>query len=85
MSPSPRGTRFPVDILVLVDQIATALAAQPDLLPPHSDGRTTFLTAGRTAVVAAVERLFPRDDELTAPRALEAAHHPHWRPGDSGE
>ncbi|MEU9271170.1 hypothetical protein AB0E04_37850 [Streptomyces sp. NPDC048251] len=49
----------PVDILVLIRQIATAWAAQPDLLPPHGEGRATFLAARRAAIVAAVERLFP--------------------------
>lgn len=49
----------PVDILVLVHQIATAWAAQPDLLPPPGDDRATFLVARRAAIVTAVERLFP--------------------------
>ncbi|MFG2949970.1 TetR family transcriptional regulator [Streptomyces adustus] len=49
----------PVDILVFVSQLAMAWAAQPDLLPPHGDERTTFLAARRAAIVAAVERLFP--------------------------
>ncbi|MFD9432024.1 hypothetical protein [Streptomyces sp. NPDC060002] len=49
----------PVDILVLIHQIATAWAAQPDLLPPHGEGRATFLATRRAAIVAAVERLFP--------------------------
>ncbi|MER7837427.1 TetR family transcriptional regulator [Streptomyces sp. NPDC096040] len=49
----------PVDILVFVHQIATAWAAQPDLLPPHDEDRATFLAARRAAIVAAVERLFP--------------------------
>jgi AcrR family transcriptional regulator len=49
----------PVDILVFVHQIATAWAAQPDLLPPSDEGRDTFLAARRTAIITAVERLFP--------------------------
>ncbi|MET7892745.1 TetR family transcriptional regulator [Streptomyces mirabilis] len=49
----------PVDILVLVHQIATAWAAQPDLLPPNDEGRATFLAARRAAIITAVERLFP--------------------------
>ncbi|GAA1556046.1 TetR family transcriptional regulator [Kribbella hippodromi] len=49
----------PVDILVLVNQISTAWAAQPDLLPPSREDRATFLAARRAAVVTAVERLFP--------------------------
>ncbi|MEV6795461.1 hypothetical protein AB0M87_26505 [Streptomyces sp. NPDC051320] len=49
----------PVDILVFVHQISTAWVAQPDLLPPHDEGRATFLTARRAAIVAAVERLLP--------------------------
>lgn len=48
-----------VDILVLVHQIATAWAAQPDLLSPSDAERGAFLAARRTTVVAAVERLFP--------------------------
>jgi AcrR family transcriptional regulator len=49
----------PVDILVLIHQIATAWAAQPDLLPPSGDDRAAFLAARRTAIITAVERLFP--------------------------
>ncbi|MDH6628600.1 hypothetical protein M2271_006433 [Streptomyces sp. LBL] len=49
----------PVDILVFVHQIATAWAAQPDLLPPSGEDRATFLTARRAAIITAVERLFP--------------------------
>ncbi|WP_329438225.1 TetR family transcriptional regulator [Streptomyces canus] len=49
----------PVDILVFVHQIATAWAAQPDLLPPNDEGRATFLAARRAAIITAVERLFP--------------------------
>ncbi|MCD7443498.1 hypothetical protein K4B79_35455 [Streptomyces lincolnensis] len=49
----------PVDILVSVHQIATAWAAQPDLLPPDDEGRARFLAKRRAAVISAVERLFP--------------------------
>ncbi|MGB8945389.1 MAG: TetR family transcriptional regulator [Streptomyces sp.] len=49
----------PVDVLIFVHQISTAWAAQPDLLPPRDEGRATFLTARRAAIVTAVERLFP--------------------------
>ncbi|MFC8455005.1 TetR family transcriptional regulator [Kitasatospora sp. NPDC057223] len=49
----------PVDILVLVNQIAMAWAAQPDLLPPDHEERAAFLAARRAAIVAAVGRLFP--------------------------
>ena len=49
----------PVDILVFVHQIATAWAAQPDLLPTDDEGRATFLAARRAAIITAVERLFP--------------------------
>ncbi|MFF4733953.1 hypothetical protein ACFY3M_54205 [Streptomyces mirabilis] len=50
---------YPVEILALVHEIATAWAAQPDPLPPSGEDRATFLAARRTAIVAAVERLFP--------------------------
>lgn len=49
----------PVDVLTFVHQISTAWASQPDLLPPRDEGRATFLTARRAAIVTAVERLFP--------------------------
>ncbi|WP_051798554.1 TetR/AcrR family transcriptional regulator [Catenuloplanes japonicus] len=51
----------PVDVLALVNQIATTWAAQPDLskaADEHATDRT--LAARRAAVVTAVERLFPR-------------------------
>lgn len=49
----------PVDVLVLVNQIAMAWSAQPDLVPPDPVERTAFLAARRAAVVTAVARLFP--------------------------
>ncbi|MFJ9346092.1 TetR family transcriptional regulator [Streptomyces sp. NPDC101237] len=49
----------PVDVLVLVNQIAMAWAGQPDLLPADEANHAAFLAARRTAVVAAVQRLFP--------------------------
>ncbi|MEU9201490.1 TetR family transcriptional regulator [Streptomyces sp. NPDC048332] len=49
----------PIDILVFVNQLATAWAGQSDLLPPDADEREAFLAARRTAIVAAVQRLFP--------------------------
>ncbi|MFC9457096.1 TetR family transcriptional regulator [Streptomyces sp. NPDC056983] len=50
----------PLDVLVLVNQIATAWAGQPDLTagaPPQE--RAAYLAARRAAIVAAVKRLFP--------------------------
>ncbi|GAA1249084.1 MULTISPECIES: TetR family transcriptional regulator [Streptomyces] len=49
----------PIDILVVVNQIAMAWASQPDLLPPDHDEQAGFLAARRAAVVSAVGRLFP--------------------------
>ncbi|WP_128375174.1 TetR family transcriptional regulator [Streptomyces cavernae] len=50
----------PVDVLVLVNQIATSWANQPHLtagIPPQE--RAAYLSSRRAAVVAAVQRLFP--------------------------
>ncbi|GAB3979926.1 TetR family transcriptional regulator [Actinoallomurus acanthiterrae] len=50
----------PLDVLVLVNQIAVSWADQPDLaaaVPPHE--RAAYLAARRAAIVAAVQRLFP--------------------------
>ncbi|MCG7207366.1 TetR family transcriptional regulator [Streptomyces arenae] len=50
----------PLDVLVLVNQIATSWANQPGLaagIPPQE--RAAYLASRRTAVVAAVQRLFP--------------------------
>jgi len=49
----------PLDILVLVNQIAMSWAAQPDLAPAAGEERDSFLAARRAAIVAAVQRLFP--------------------------
>ncbi|MET8983391.1 TetR family transcriptional regulator [Streptomyces sp. NPDC004539] len=50
----------PLDVLVLVNQIASAWAMQPDLAAtvPAAE-RSDFLAARRSAIVAAVERVFP--------------------------
>lgn len=48
----------PLDILVLVNQLASAWADQPGL-PSSSAAREQFLAPRRAAIVAAVERLFP--------------------------
>ncbi|MGW1554064.1 TetR family transcriptional regulator [Streptomyces sp. NPDC002346] len=48
----------PLDILVLVNQIAASWADQPDIAAAGIE-RDTFLTARREAIVTAVERLFP--------------------------
>ncbi|MET8982661.1 TetR family transcriptional regulator [Streptomyces sp. NPDC004539] len=50
----------PLDVLILVNQIATSWANQPDLtagVPLHE--RADYMAARRAAVVAAVQRLFP--------------------------
>jgi AcrR family transcriptional regulator len=50
----------PLDVLVLVNQIATSWVNQPGLaagIPPQE--RAAYLAARRAAVVAAVQRLFP--------------------------
>ncbi|MEV7284916.1 TetR family transcriptional regulator [Streptomyces sp. NPDC093252] len=49
----------PMDILVIVSQIATGWASQPDLPILAGVDRDTFLAARRAAIVTAVERLFP--------------------------
>lgn len=56
----------PVDVLVLVNRLATAWADRPDLLPPPGEERDTFLAARRAAVVRAVGRLFPAAAKDTA-------------------
>lgn len=52
----------PEDVLAFVTQLATSWAAQPHLIPVGAE-RETFLTARRSAVVAAVGRLFPVPEE----------------------
>jgi AcrR family transcriptional regulator len=49
----------PLDILVFVNQLASAWADQPGLPPAGSDQRARFLAARRAAIVTAVNRLFP--------------------------
>lgn len=49
----------PLDVLVLVNQIAQSWARQDDLVKVADDERDAFLADRRAAVVAAVERLFP--------------------------
>ena len=50
----------PLDVLILLNQIATAWVVQPDLVPAVGEqGRDAFLAARREAVVTAVRRLFP--------------------------
>ncbi|MFD7734229.1 TetR family transcriptional regulator [Kitasatospora phosalacinea] len=49
----------PLDVLVLLNQLATAWAGQPEFLPADEESRAAFLAARRAAVVRAVQRLFP--------------------------
>ena len=49
----------PLDVLVLLDQLATAWAGQSDFLPADAERRAAFLAERRAVVVAAVQRLFP--------------------------
>ncbi|MFB7948863.1 TetR family transcriptional regulator [Kitasatospora phosalacinea] len=49
----------PLDVLVLLNQLATAWAGQPEFLPTDEEPRAAFLAARRAAVVRAVQRLFP--------------------------
>ena len=49
----------PIDILIIVFQIATGWVVQPDIPIPTGTDREAFLAARRTAVVTTVERLFP--------------------------
>jgi len=49
----------PLDVLVLLDQIALAWAGQPDLLPEDPERRAAFLQERRAVAVATVQRLFP--------------------------
>nr|WP_275408654.1 hypothetical protein [Streptomyces sp. SID9124] len=49
----------PVDILMFVNQLAMSWAGRGDLLPAGEQERAAFLAARRTAIVAAVQRLFP--------------------------
>jgi hypothetical protein len=50
----------PVDVLALVNQIATTWAAQPEMSAAAEHATDPSRSARRAAVVAAVERLFPR-------------------------
>ncbi|MEU6250516.1 TetR family transcriptional regulator [Glycomyces sp. NPDC047010] len=49
----------PIDILVLLNQIAAAWAGQIDFLPADPAERERYMGERREAVVAAVARLFP--------------------------
>ncbi|WP_199035629.1 TetR family transcriptional regulator [Glycomyces salinus] len=49
----------PIDILVLLTQIAASWASYLDLAPTDPAEREQFLRDRRTAIVTAVERLFP--------------------------
>ncbi|WP_026929821.1 TetR family transcriptional regulator [Glycomyces tenuis] len=49
----------PIDILVLLNQIAASWAAYTDFDPADPAERDRFLRERRTAVVTAVQRLFP--------------------------
>jgi AcrR family transcriptional regulator len=49
----------PVDVLVLLDQIALAWVGQPDLLPADPEPRAEFLQERRAIAVAVAQRLFP--------------------------
>jgi AcrR family transcriptional regulator len=59
----------PLDILVLVNQIATSWAAQPDLAPAADGERDSFMAARRAAIIAAVQCLFPSTAHDTADEA----------------
>lgn len=50
----------PVDVLALVNQIATTWAAQTEIGAAADQAADSSVAARRAAVVAAVERLFPR-------------------------
>ncbi|MFF4340862.1 TetR family transcriptional regulator [Kitasatospora sp. NPDC001540] len=49
----------PLDVLVLLNQLATAWVGQSEFLPTDEEQRTAFLAERRAAVVRAVQRLFP--------------------------
>jgi AcrR family transcriptional regulator len=49
----------PLDVLVLVNQIATSWAIQPVPAPSAGHERDAFLAARRAAIVSAVQRIFP--------------------------
>ncbi|MEU5156396.1 TetR family transcriptional regulator [Glycomyces sp. NPDC021274] len=49
----------PIDILVLLNQMTASWAAYTDFDPADPAERDRFLSARRTAVVTAVQRLFP--------------------------
>ncbi|MFD8686530.1 TetR family transcriptional regulator [Streptomyces sp. NPDC059651] len=49
----------PADVLMFVNQLAMAWVGQADLTPADEPARTAFLAARRTAIVTAVQRLFP--------------------------
>lgn len=50
----------PLDILVMINELATAWADQIDVAPADEQARAAFLADRRQAIVLAVERLFPR-------------------------
>ncbi|MFE1318246.1 TetR family transcriptional regulator [Kitasatospora phosalacinea] len=49
----------PLDVLVLLNQLATAWAGQSEFLPADEERRAAFLADRRAAVVRAVQQLFP--------------------------
>jgi AcrR family transcriptional regulator len=49
----------PIDVLVLVNQIATSWASRSDLAAVPAHEQAPYLAARRAAIVAAVQRLFP--------------------------
>ncbi|MGW6356602.1 hypothetical protein ACWFR5_15705 [Streptomyces sp. NPDC055092] len=51
--------KAPVDILMFGSQLAMSWAGQADLMPADEQQRTSFLAARRTAIVTAVQCLFP--------------------------
>lgn len=53
----------PVDVLALINQIAMTWAGQPEIAAAAADQAVdSSIAARRAALVAAVERMFPRSD-----------------------
>ncbi|WP_265690770.1 hypothetical protein [Streptomyces griseolus] len=53
----------PVDVLALINQIAMTWAGQPEIAAAAADQAVApSIAARRAALVAAVERMFPRPD-----------------------
>ncbi|MGW4809205.1 hypothetical protein [Kitasatospora sp. NPDC004272] len=56
----------PLDVLVLLNRLATARAGRSEFLPADAEQRAAFPAERRAVVVAAVQHLFPAATAATA-------------------